>query len=148
MNKSDIGVVIFVYAICLFFGYFLKELPPETQTYPLCLIIALGLLNTLFLLKNVIKAQKAGLINDLPQIFADFIPAQFTFIIGACLLFFVGIYLVGFYISGFFFLCLVLWYLKVPLHQAALTVIFISLVIYGAFTLFLKVPLPLGILLE
>ncbi len=146
MNKSDLGVMVFVYTICLFFAFFLKELSPEAQTYPLCLICLLAGLNTLFLLINLYKARRLGFINDLPEIFSDFKASQFVFIVGACLLFCVLTLLVGFYLAVILFLFTVMRYLKVPLGHTVLTIAFIGVVIYGTFSLFLKVPLPLGVL--
>ena len=48
MKKSDFAVVGATYAIALFFYVMTVELPPEAQTYPLGLIIALADLNTIY----------------------------------------------------------------------------------------------------
>ena len=48
MKKSDIGVVVFIYAIVLLFYVMTLDFPPEVQIYPTCLIAGLAFLNTLY----------------------------------------------------------------------------------------------------
>jgi magnesium-transporting ATPase (P-type) len=148
VKKSDVGVVVFVYAICLFFYIFLQELPPEAQTYPLCLISGLFILNTLFLVLNLIKLKKTGLENDLHSVFEGFLKSQFFTVLAACVIYIFGVFYIGFYITSIAYLILIMSFLKVPLKNSVLTVFVLGLVIYFVFTMFLKVPLPVGIVFE
>lgn len=148
MKKSDVGVVVFIYGICLFFYYYLQELPPEAQTYPLCLISGLFILNTLFVVLNVIKLKKIGMENDLHSVFEGFLKSQFFTVLSACVVYIVGVYYIGFYITSIAYLIIIMTFLKVPLKSSVLTVFVLGLVIYFVFTMFLKVPLPMGVVFE
>ena len=87
MKKSDFAVVGATYAIALFFYVMTVELPPEAQTYPLGLIIALAVLNTLYLGQATVKWMRTKTIeNDLPVIFKDFQFLQFFGVIAGCVL--------------------------------------------------------------
>ena len=73
---------------------------------------------------------------------------QFFFIVGSCIGYMVLMYLAGFYIASVVYLVGVMWRLQVPKLHLGLTVIVLALLIYIVFTLFLKVPLPMGILFK
>jgi len=148
VKKSDISVIVFVYLICIFFYVFLQELPPEAQTYPLCLICGLAILDTLFLVINVIKSKAHGIENDLHVVFDGFLKKQFFTILIACILYIFFVYTIGFYITSVAYLILIMAFLKVPLKSSLLTVCILGIVIYFVFTMFLKVPLPMGIIFE
>ena len=81
MKRSDIGVTALVYAFTLFFLYMTLELPPDAQTYPLCLITGLLVLNTCYLGRCLWQLRRrTGIRNDLPELFAGFQWGQFAFI--------------------------------------------------------------------
>lgn len=151
MTRSDLGVVALIYATSLLFLYLTLQLTPAAQIYPLCLISGLALLNTLYFIKCLYKLAKdrnlgSRLINDLPEIFKGFQPIQFFFVAATCVAYILCLYYLGFYLSSFIYLILVMWWLRVKWLQLCLTVVVMGCLIYGVFTLFLKVPLPKGII--
>lgn len=147
MKHSDLAVVAAMYAVCAFFGWQALTLPDEARTYPLCLLAGLGLLNTLLLGRCLWRARREGLIADLPAVFQGFLGRQFLVVLlasAACLaLLPAG----GFYLTGLAYLAGVLLFLRVPATHAILTAGTLFLMIWAVFSLFLKVPLPGGILL-
>lgn len=148
MKKSDIGVVVVMYAICLLFFTMTRQLKATAQIYPLCLIGALFLLNTLHLLRCVISLRKEGFINDFPEIFKDFMARQFFVVIAASIGYMILMYVAGFYLSSIIYLVGVQWFLGVPKIPLCITVVSMAVLIYAVFSLFLKVPLPVGMLLH
>lgn len=149
MKKSDICVISVIYAVALFFFVMTVQLPEAAQTYPLGLIIALAVLNTLYLAQCLVKAAAAGrkgIVNDFPEIFKELLPRQFAFVLGGCVLFLVLMYTVGYYIAGALYLIGTLLYFKVPPRWIAVTLVVLVALVYFAFTKFLNVPLPAGIL--
>jgi len=153
MTRSDIGVVAVIYAVCLLFLCMTLQLKAAAQIYPLCLIAGLAALNTLYLGRCVLRMAKAGrenggggIVNDFSEIFKDFQPRQFIFVATACIAYMFLLNWLGFYTAGAIYLAAVMLYLKVKPFQMALTTAFLGALVYGVFSLFLKVPLPRGIL--
>lgn len=173
MTRSDIGVVALIYATCLLFLIMTLELKAAAQIYPLCLIAGLAALNTLYLATRLWRlfvkeaaselaassgeesasleasapaGEKPGLVNDLPGIFAGFLPGQFFFVLLASIAYLVLMRYIGFYLSGLIYMLVVMWRLRVPPLHMAITLTVLGALIYSVFTLFLKVPLPRGIL--
>lgn len=149
MTRSDVGVIISVYAICIFFLYMTLQLKAAAQIYPLGLIGILALLDTLYLFRCIWRLRGSGdksIINDLGKIFSGFQSLQFFFVVGACIAYLILLYYLGFYISGLIYMLVVLLFLKVKQWQIWLTIAVLGLLVYGVFTLFLKVPLPKGLL--
>lgn len=152
MTRSDIGVIIIIYATALLFFCMTLQLKPAAQIYPMCLIAGLALLNTLYLgrccfrlYREREKSQK-GILNDLPEIFKGFQAKQFIFVVAACIAYMGILYYIGFYLAGLVFLVGVLLYLNVKPLPILITTLFLGGLIYSVFTLFLKVPLPKGVL--
>ncbi|MBO4301270.1 MAG: tripartite tricarboxylate transporter TctB family protein [Desulfovibrio sp.] len=148
MKKSDIGVIAIMYVICVFFFAMTVKLPEDAQTYPLCLISGLCVLNTLYLAQCLWKCRRAGFFDDLPQIFNGFLSGQFFMVAFCCLGYLVLMYVAGFYIASLVYLTGVMALLSVPKSHILLTVSLLAVLIYFVFTLFLKVPLPTGILFK
>lgn len=164
MTRSDIGIVAIIYATCLLFFTMTLRLKAAAQIYPLCLIGGLALLNTLYLGTRLWRlfgsraAQeapgdetaktggRAALANDLPEIFAGFVPGQFLFIVIASVAYLVLMHFVGFYPAGLVYMIAVMRRLRVPPLHMGITLAVLGALIYAVFTLFLKVPLPRGIL--
>lgn len=157
MTRSDIGIVAIIYATCLLFLTMTLKLKAAAQVYPLCLIGGLALLNTLYLTTRLWRlfggrtAQKGdgaprALVNDLPEIFANFMPGQFLFIVIASVAYLVLMHFVGFYPAGLFYMLAVMWRLRVPPLHMGITLAVLGALIYAVFSLFLQVPLPRGIL--
>lgn len=153
MSRSDIIVIVSVYAVCLLFLYLTLQLPSAAQIYPLCLIAGLGLLDTLFMCQRLYGLYRerlaklpAKIVNDIPEIFKDFQGLQFIFVCCACIVYVVCLSYLGFYLSSFLFLLAVMFFLKVKPLQICLTILILGIMIYSVFTLFLHVPLPQGLI--
>lgn len=152
MTRSDVGTILITYLVCLLFYYMTLELPPAAQIYPACLVLGLALLDTLYLGRCLFRLYRerqlswAGIVNDLPEVFKGFQKQQFFFVVAACIGYMGLLYYLGFYLAGLIFLVGVLLYLKVKPLPIAITTVFLGALIYCVFTLFLKVPLPKGIL--
>lgn len=150
MTRSDIGTITIIYATCFLFLYLTLQLKASAQIYPLCLIAGLAILNTLYLLRCLYRlfsptATMRKLVNDLPEVFKGFVPQQFFFIVFGSIAYLVLLHYLGFYLAGGIYLICTLWGLKVRLVPLICTVAVMGALIYGVFTLFLKVPLPKGV---
>lgn len=147
MKKTDIGVVAFIYAVCALFLVMTLQLPQAAQTYPLFIIILLAALTTLYVAQMVRGAKKSGVTTGLED-FEGFLPKQFFPILGMVVLYLVIMYFAGFYIATLAFMVVCLLFLKVPKWQILLSTAVILALVYCAFTLFLKVRLPVGLLFK
>lgn len=145
MKKTDIGVVGFVYAVALFFLAMTLKLPKPAQAYPLFIIILLLCLTSLYVVQMIIGAKKKGVVSGLED-FKGFLPKQFFPILAMITAYLIIMYLAGFYISTALFMVISLLFLKVKKWQIILSTAVILLLVYCAFTLFLGVKLPMGIL--
>ncbi len=148
MKKTDIGVVLFMYAVCGFFYYHMTKLKASSQTYPRFTIVLLFGLTTLYLIQMLVSAKKYGVESGVDVVFKDFLPKQFFFCLAATILYLVCIYYFGFYISTVLFMAAVLLYLRVPPLFAAVTIVVIVALIFFAFQRFLGVKLPVGTLMK
>lgn len=146
MKKTDIGVVVVMYAVCAFFYSQTIQLKEESQTYPLFTIALLFGLTTLYLVQMVVAAKRHGVESGADEIFADFQPKQFFVCLISVISYLVLIYFLGFYISTCLFLVVLLLFLKVPVKHSVIVLIALNLLIYLAFSKFLGVKLPTGIL--
>lgn len=147
MKKTDIGVVAFMYGVCLLFLVMTLQLPAAAQTYPLFINILLAALTTLYLVQMVLGARKKGVTSGLED-FAGFLPRQFFPILAMVIAYLVVMYFVGFYIATLLFMVLCLLFLKVPKWQILVATAVILALVYCAFTLFLGVKLPAGLLFK
>lgn len=147
MKKTDIGVVAFIYAVCLLFLVMTLRLPSAAQTYPLFIIILLSALTTLYAVQMAFAAKKSGITSGLED-FEGFLPKQFFPILGMVVVYLVIMYFAGFYIATLLFMAACLLFLKVPKWQILLSTAVILVLVYCAFTLFLKVKLPMGLLFK
>jgi len=120
------------------------ELPEEARIYPRCLLAGLGALNTIYLLRCLARLRRDGFANDMPQIFSGFVPGQFFLVALCCIGYMALMYLAGFYVASLAYLAGVMLLLRVPRLHMLCTVGVLALLIYAVFTLFLKVPLPVG----
>ena len=148
MKKTDIGVVVFMYAVCGFFYYHMTKLKASSQTYPRFTIILLFGLTTLYLIQMLVAAKKYGVESGVDEIFNGFQPAQFFVCLAATILYLVAIHFFGFYIPTVIFMAVVLLYLKVPPLYAVIAIVVIVGLIYFAFQKFLGVKLPVGTVMK
>ena len=123
------------------------RLPAAAQTYPLFIIVLLAALTTLYVAQMVRAAKKSGVTTGLED-FQGFLPKQFFPILGMVVLYLVVMYFAGFYIATLVFMAACLLFLKVPKWQILLSTAVILALVYCAFTLFLKVKLPVGLLFK
>lgn len=145
MAKTDIGVVAVFYAICAFFYSQTLKLDADSQTYPRFIIIILFGLTTLYLLQMLFRARKFGTQNSNGE-FQGFQPLQFFGCLVLTLLYLVSVHFIGFYVSTVVFMVVTLLFLKVKPVPILIATVAIILLVYVAFTLFLKVKLPTGLL--
>lgn len=148
MQKTDIGVVVVMYAICAYFYSMTVQLKPESQTYPTFTIVLLFGLTTLYLLQMLFRAKKYGVESGVDKVFKDFKPLQFFVCLALVFVYLVMMKYFGFYISTFVFMLAVLLFLRVPVLHTVIVVVAINALVYLAFTLFLGVKLPVGELIE
>ena len=148
MKMTDVGVVLFMYAVCGFFYYHMTKLKASSQTYPRFTILLLFGLTTLYLVTMLVNAKKYGVESGVDEVFAGFQAKQFFFCLIATILYLVCIYFFGFYISTVLFMSAVLLFLKVPPLYTAITIVVIVGLIYLAFQRFLGVKLPTGTLMK
>ncbi len=148
MKKTDIGVVGFMYGVSILFLVMSTELKKEAQTYPRFIIALLITLTTLYVIQMLIGARRHGVTSGVQEIFEDFLPGQFFCVLAMILAYLILMYLVGFYISTILLMVGCLLYLRVPKWQIVFAALAIIGLIYGAFTLFLGVKLPMGLLFK
>ena len=146
MQKTDIGVVGFMYAVCAFFYAYLQELPEDSQTYPMFTIVLLFGLTTLYLVTMLVKAKKYGTESG-TDMFKTFVAPQFFFCLAMVILYLIGIKFLGFFTSTTIFMVAVMLFLKVKWQHLAIAVVSMDVLLYLAFVMFLKVTLPKGILI-
>lgn len=147
MKKSDIGLCAAIYGILIFFFVQVMGYKPEVRIYPLFVMTVLFILNTAYLLKSVVAyIHDKKIENDYISIFKEFQPRQYAAILLFSLIYVVLICLIGFYPSTLLYLVGTLLFLKVRIPYIAITVVVFACIIYGAFSKFLHVPLPSGIL--
>ncbi|MEG1049145.1 MAG: tripartite tricarboxylate transporter TctB family protein [Oscillospiraceae bacterium] len=148
MKKTDLGVVGFMYAICALFLVMTQQIKQEARAYPTFVIILLFLLTTIYVIQMIIAAKRFGVTSGVSEVFEGFLPKQFFVIFALIVLYLIAMYYIGFYISTVVFIIVSLLFLKVPKLHILLTSLFIVGLVYGAFTLFLGVKLPMGLLFK
>jgi len=145
MKYTDVGIVAIFYVICGLFFAETQKLPADSQTYPKFIVIILFGLTTLYLIQMIMNAVKYGTESG-KSCFKDFQPKQFFVCLGLALLYIIAVITVGFYVSTAVFLVVTLLFLKVKPLYIAIATVALLLLIYGAFTLFLRVQLPNNLL--
>lgn len=146
MKKSDFGVVSVIYAIGLAFLWMTLDLPEGAQTYPLVLISALLLVNTLYLIRSFLAYRNSHHVeDDLSHAFKGFVVKQFCIVLTWCFLYLVLMPYLGYYVSTVAFMVGLMLSLKVKPLYILISVIVIAAMVAGVFSSFLNVPLPTGI---
>lgn len=146
MQKTDIGVVVFMYAFCAFFYAYSSQLSASSKTYPIFTISLLFCLTTMYLIQMIINAKKFGVESGVDKVFAGFKPLQFALSLVLTVIYFFGVKYIGFFVSTTIFMIASFIYLKVPVLHSVIALVAMNLLIYAAFVLFLGVRLPSGIL--
>lgn len=146
MKKSDLSVIVVNYIIAIVFFAATLAFPFDAQIYPFFIISLLVLINTIYLIKCLIKRKNGEKgENDLPIIFKDFQAKQFFVILLLCCLYIFLIAWLGFYTSTALYVIATMIFLKVPKKQLIIASVCFMVLIYATFTVFLKVPLPTGL---
>ena len=140
MQKTDIGVVVFMYAVCGFFYAYSSKLSDSSRTYPKFTIALLFFLTSFYLVQMILNARRFGVESGVDTVFAGFKP------VALILVYFVLMKYVGFFVSTTLFMLACLLFLRVPILATVISIVSIDLLIYLAFVLFLGVRLPAGIL--
>lgn len=146
MKKTDIGVVVFMYAVCAFFYVYSFKLSENSKSYPLFTIALIFFLTTLYLIQMILSARRFGVESGVDTVFAGFKPAQFFVSLGLTLLYFLMMKYLGFFTATIVYMAAALLYLRVPLIHSGITLVAMNLLIYLAFVKFLGVKLPAGLL--
>ena len=147
MKKTDIGVVVFMYAVCAYWYYGTTQLKESSRTYPYFTVALLFGLTTLYLLQMLVAAKKHGVESGVSEVFKDFQPAQFFVCLACVIVYVVLVSTVGFFVSTVVFMVAVMLYLKVPVLHMSIAVVVLTVLIYFAVVRFLGVKLPTGILI-
>lgn len=148
MKKTDMGVIAFMYGVCIWFGIMNGRLPADAQIYPRFIIIVLASLTTLYLVKNLIAAKKEGVTSGFAEIFKGFLPRQFFTVLACALCYLVLLFLIGFYPATVLFMVAVLWRLKIKPLTIGITTAAIIALVFVTFNLVLKVNLIRGLVFE
>lgn len=146
MKKTDIGVVVFMYAVCGFFYVYSAKLSDASRTYPKFTIALLFFLTTFYLVQMILNARRFGVESGVDTVFAGFKPLQFFVTLGLILVYFLLMKYIGFFVATTVFMLACLLFLRVSVLGTILSIAAIDLLIYVAFVLFLGVRLPAGIL--
>lgn len=146
MKKTDIGIVVFMYAVCAFFYTHMLQLDANSQTYPRFTIVLLFGLTTLYLLTMISNARKYGVESGVEEVFDGFQPLQFIVCLALVIAYLLMMNYIGFFVATIVFMIAVLLFLRVPIVHTAVAVIAINLLVYLAFVKFLGVKLPAGLL--
>ena len=146
MKKTDIGVVVVMYAFCAFFYAYSSKLSAGSKTYPLFTITLLFGLTTLYLIQMILAARKFGVESGVDTVFAGFKALQFTLSLVLTIVYFFLVKYLGFFSATTIFMIASFIYLKVPVLHSVIALVAMNLLIYLAFVQFLGVRLPAGIL--
>ena len=146
MQKTDIGVVVFMYAVCGFFYAYSAKLSDASRTYPKFTIALLFFLTTFYLVQMILNARRFGVESGVDTVVAGFKPVQFLVTLAMVIVYFFLMKYIGFFVSTTVFMLACLLFLRVPILATILSIVSIDLLIYLAFVLFLGVRLPAGIL--
>ena len=114
MKKTDIGVVVFMYAICAFFYVHMLQLQANSQTYPRFTIVLLFGLTTLYLLQMLMNAKKHGVESGVDKVFDGFQIVQFFVCLAMVIVYLLLMKFLGFFVATIVFMLAALTFLGVP----------------------------------
>ena len=142
MKKSDFGVIAVLYLVGIAFLVMTLKLPTGAMRYPLFLALV-----SIYLIQQVLHYIKTReIVDDLKQKFQDFQAVQFFGVCAFCVIYLILIQKLGYYLSSVLFMLGCMLFLRVkPLFVVLSTAILMG-IIYGVFTVFLKVPLSVGLI--
>ena len=143
MIKYDRVLTIGLFILEIFSFFMIKSLPAKAAKYPLFVLGLLVLLTTLLGIKSfTTKVEK-----EKSKVFQGFQWKQFLFIIFLSAIYILSIDKIGFFISSFLYLIIIMIGLKSNIKLAVISSVVFCLLMYFIFVVFLKVPVPNGILI-
>lgn len=144
MKKYDKILTIALLLLEVFYFVLIKQLPEKAARYPyfvlgllffLTLILAI---NTFFIKSNA---------DEEDEKFKDIKIGQFLFITFASVVYIILIDIVGFFTTTVIYLLVVMLGLKNSIKWSIVTSIIFPIFIYFVFVMFLRVPVPKGLLI-
>lgn len=143
MKNTDriVGVLFIVIGIIFFVNTF--SLPEDSQTYPRVLIGVMMLLALAVLIKSFITDDG----NSWEKLFGHINWKRFILVAVVSLLYLFAINILGYFTATILYLLVLLLTLKANRKTILITVPIFMVGLYLLFRMFLKVPLPTGILI-
>lgn len=136
-----VGIVFVLIAVVFFLDT--NNLPEDSQSYPRVLIGIMALLALMVFVKSFIS--KDG--KSWYELFGHINWKRFSLVAFASLLYLFAINLLGYFTATILYLFIILFFLKANKKTMIITIPLFTLGIYLVFRMFLKVPLPTGILI-
>lgn len=144
MVKYDRFLTIFLIIVETFYFILIKGLPEKAAKYPL---FVLGLMFLLTLMLGIKSFFKEISVNDKKDLFKDVELKQFLLVLLVSLVYIFLIDIIGFFVSTFIYLNILMFGLKANLKIGLITSVGFCVLIYLVFVVFLRVPVPSGILI-
>lgn len=145
MQKTDYYLSMAIYVLGFAYIGVVSQMSKAAATYPLFVGLLLMVLNTVFLIKVYISRKKNK--PEEEKLFNDFKTKQFTIVLITCVSYIAAMGILGFYTSTIIYLMGTLALLGVKKKWILVTTVVFCFVIYMAFTVLLRVPLPTGYLI-
>lgn len=143
MERYDRYLSVFMLFIAGCYYYFIMQLPAKAASYPKFVLALLVIFTIILGVKSFIFKKN----DDQKKLFQGILPKQFLFIVVTCLIYTAILNIFGFFVSTFIYLIAVMVGLKIKLKNACLVSCGFCAIIYLVFVIFLKVPVPSGILI-
>lgn len=148
MKKNDFYLAAGIMIICVLYLFATLQLPEKAAFYPIFVVSLLIIMDIMFIIETFLKYKKtSAAICEGEKMFKDFEIKQFFFVLATSLVYIVLINILGFYVTTLIYLLLTLLGLGVKKHHSIIATIGFCIVVYLAFTVFLKVPLPTGFII-
>ena len=145
MQKTDYYLSMAIYVLGFAYIGVVSQMSKAAATYPLFVGLLLMVLNTVFLIKVYISRRKNK--PEEEKLFNDFKTKQFFTVFITCIAYIVTMGTLGFYTSTIVYLVVTLGLLGVKKKWILVTTVVFCFVIYMAFSVLLRVPLPTGYLI-
>lgn len=143
MGKYDkiLSIALFIFE-ALYYAM-IKALPEKAARYPMFVLFLLVALTLVLAVKSFIFEKTA----EDAKPFADFKCKQFLFVVLLSAIYIFAIEWLGFFSATFIYLLATMFGLKTSIKWGIVGSLVFCIVIYLVFVVFLKVPVPQGILL-
>jgi len=145
MQKTDYYLSAAIYVLGFAYIGMVSQMSKAAATYPLFVGVLLMVLNTVFLIKVYISRRKNK--PEEEKLFNDFKAKQFFTVFITCISYIFTMGILGFYTSTIVYLIVTLGLLGVKKKWILVSTVVFCGVIYMAFSVLLRVPLPTGYLI-